>query len=138
VTNDTLFEILVYSSDQKEFLAAVTAKVDTQLIAYTFSPLLGHAADPVQQQRDEKLRTQMRDKEIQRRLRPVRYNELVGCIEVHSVCTQLRADYWFTEKKRIVVGTETKGIIRWCGKLLEKEYGRSSVSVWRNTSCAVG
>jgi hypothetical protein len=124
--NETLFEILVYSCNQDAFLEHVTADVHKQLLRYPFGPLcLVRATDPVQQQRDEDLRKEMQEKEIERRLKPVRYNELVGCIEVHSVVTQLRADYWFSEKERIVVGGKTRGTIRWQGKLLEREYDGS-------------
>jgi hypothetical protein len=128
VINNTLFEILVYSCDQEAFLAVVTAKVDKQIMSAWLSPLLRHATDLLQQQQDEEFRLQYREKQIKRESKPIRYNELVGCIEVHSVFTQLRADYWFTEKKRIIIGTETKGIIRWCGKLLEKEYRSSKLT----------
>jgi len=87
------------------------------------SSFLNQAVDPA---REAELRTQMRDRAIQLQLKDMRYNELVGCIEVHSVFTQLRADLWFTDKKRVVVGSETKCIIRWCGKMLEREYGLGS------------
>jgi hypothetical protein len=127
VTNDTLFEILVYSCDQDEFLNVVTAKVD-KLMAQRRGSLNAFGTTPAQEQRDEELRTQMRDKGIQSELKPIRYNELVGCIEVHTVFTQLRADYWFTEKKRILIGSKVKGIVNWCGKLLEKEYRGSQLT----------
>lgn len=71
---------------------------------------------------------EQRDQEIRRHLKPVRYNELIGCIEVHTIGTQLRADRWFTDKKRIVVGSQQKGVITWRGKLLEKHYSRSKLS----------
>lgn len=69
-----------------------------------------------------------REDEIQRQLHPVRYNELVGAIEVHRVGTQLRADYWYSEKERVIAGSKQKTPIRWCGKLLEKHYGQTKMS----------
>lgn len=113
--NETLCEIPILSCDQKTFAARATAFVD-KLMADT--PDFGNPA--FRQQQIEEL--------LQNELKPVRYNELVGCVEVHFVGTQLRADYWFTDKKRIVIGSRDKGTIRWCGKLLEKDYRGSLLS----------
>ncbi len=115
VINETLCEILVYSCDQETYVSRTTASVD-KLMAEI--PDFGNPTY-WQQQRNELL---------QRMLKSVRYNELIGSIEVHFVGTQLRADYWFTDKKRIVIGSRDKGLIKWCGKLLEKDYRGSRLS----------
>lgn len=47
-------------------------------------------------------------------------------MEVHIVGSQLRADYRFTDKSRILVGS--RGVIRWRGKLLEKWYNGSRLT----------
>ena len=110
--NNALFEVLVYTCSQEQFVEHVTATVDKYMAS------VHGAGTPIWEQQ--------REEEIQRHLYPVRYNELVGAIEVHRVGSQLRADYWFAEKSRIVIGSKQKARIRWCGKLLEKHYSYSS------------
>jgi len=114
VLNDTYFEVLVYSCDQDRFVAKVTADVDKYMAEV---PDYGNGF--WQQQRDEG---------IQRELKPVRYNELVGCIDIYVFGSQLRADYWFTEKRHVIIGSRVKGTIRPHGKLLEKWYSHSKLS----------
>ena len=70
----------------------------------------------------------MFQRNLQGCLRAVRYNEFVGCIEVHRVGWQLRADRWYSRKKRIVIGFHEKGTVHWSGKLLEKGYNGSTLS----------
>jgi hypothetical protein len=86
--DDGLFELPVYTCTQEQLVEHVTAYVDRQM-----ADVPDFGTGFWQQQRQE---------EIQRHLRPVRYNELVGCVEVYSLGTQLRAGLWFTDKKRIV------------------------------------
>jgi hypothetical protein len=114
VINDVLFEIPVYSCSQEQFVAHVTATADKHM-----ATVFGAGSPIWQEQRDE---------EIQRHLHPIRYNELIGAIEVHRVGSQLRADYWFSEKSRIIIGSKQKARIRWCGKFLEKHYRYSKLS----------
>lgn len=67
--------------------------------------------------------------------RPALYNDVVGCVEVHTIFTQLRADYRFTDKKRILHGSRHRGIIRHVGKLIEPDYamcGLSSFEIFRD------
>lgn len=78
---------------------------------------------------------------------PVRYNELVGCIEVHSVFTQLRADWWFAVSKKsttgredsrratIRIGSNIKSIIRPRCALIEPCYSqpyRTSLEIFQD------
>ena len=124
---DTLFEILVYSCDQRTFEAAITAKAERQLIPSTFAPLL-RVVNLAQPQQMDDMRKKMVDNQVRRQWKHVRYNELVGCIEICTVSTKIRADYWFTDKKRIIAGSKIKGIIGFQGGLFEKEYGRSTLT----------
>ena len=61
-------------------------------------------------------------------MKSVRYNELVGCIEIYAQGSQLRAGYWFSENKRIIVGSRERPLIAWQGKLLEKHYRHTRLS----------
>jgi hypothetical protein len=72
--------------------------------------------------RDAQIWQEQRDDELNRRLTSIRFNEIIGYIEVHIVGSQLRADYWFTDKSRIVLGSRSKGHLTWRGKLLEKHF----------------
>jgi hypothetical protein len=112
--NDTYFEVLVYSCDQDAFVAKVTTDVDNYM---AIVPDYGNGF--WQQERDEG---------IKRELKPIRYNELVGCLDIYAFGSQLRADYWFTDKKRVIAGARVKGTIRPCGKLIEKRYSHSNLS----------
>jgi hypothetical protein len=71
---------------------------------------------------DTQIWQDQRDDELKRRLNSIRFNEIIGYIEVHIVGSQLRADYWFTDKSRIVLGSRSKGRLTWRGKLLEKHF----------------
>jgi len=112
--NDTIFEILIYSCTQDEFVTRITEAADKNMAIVP-----DYGTGFWQEQRQD---------EINRNLKPIRYNELIGGIEVHPLGTQLRADYWFTNKNRIVINSNTKGLIKWCGKLLETHYERSQLS----------
>jgi len=112
--NETLFEIPIYSCNQSEYVARVEAEAAESMASV---PNYGNGFWEKQRQ-----------DEIQRHLKSVRFNELIGCVEVHVMGSQLRADYWFTIKKRIVIGSKDKGVIKPKGKLLEKHYSRSASS----------
>jgi hypothetical protein len=71
---------------------------------------------------DDQIWQEQRDDELKRRLAPIRFNEIIGYIEVHLVGSQLRADYWFTDKSRIVLSSRSKGRLIWRGKLIEKHF----------------
>lgn len=114
--NETYFEILVYTCDQDTFFKRVTSHVDKFMKTVPF-PYPG-----------TDIWRQTREDEIKRHLKPVRYNELVGCIDVHTVGSQLRADYWFTNKSKIHIGSRDKGVISYQGKLIEVWYSRSPLS----------
>jgi len=127
VVNDTYFEILVYSCNQDSFVAKVTAEVEKNMASVPY--------------RGTDIWNRIREEEIQRHLKPVRYNEIVGAVEVHTVGSQLRADYWFSDKSRIVVGSRAKGVIKWRGKLIEKWYddsGLSSLEIFDDFRAALG
>ena len=113
--NNPYFEILIYSCSQSQFLDHITKETEKDLVSAGINYGNG-------------LWKQMRQKEIKRRLKPVRYNELIGSIEVYPFGSQLRADYSFTDKKRIYIGTKVKGIIKRKGKFLEKRYGHSKLT----------
>lgn len=112
--NETLFEIPIYSCTQEQFIAHVTAQAEKDM-----------ASVP---DYNNGFWQEQRDQEIKRHLKAVRYNELIGCIEIHAIGTQLRADYWFTNKKRIIIGSPQKGVVSWRGKLLESHYRGSKLS----------
>jgi hypothetical protein len=114
VINDVVFEILVYACDQEAFIRRVESDADK-----TMALVPGKGTDFWKEQRND---------EIQRHMKSVRYNETVGCIEIHIVGTQLRADYWFTDKARVVLGSNQKGTIKHRGKLLERSYNLSKLS----------
>jgi len=121
----TLFEILVYACDQQAFVAAVTAKAERQLFSPTSWPPLGYATE---QELDD-MRKQMLDRTVAAQMKCIPYNELVGCIQVVTVGTKLRAKYSFTDKTRIIIGSEIKGTIRLQRPpLCEKDYGRSTLT----------
>jgi len=70
---------------------------------------------------------QLKD-EYNRHIKPVRFNQIVGAIDIYVIRNQLRADYWFTNKKRIYIRSQNKGRIYWQGKLLERDYRGESLS----------
>ena len=109
-----MFEISVYSCNQEQFISRVTANAEKVMAT-------------VPDYKNGFWQAQLKH-EIQRHSKPVRYNELIGCIEVHTIGSQLRADYWFTDKKRILIGSQQKGVVKWRGKLLEKHYSQSKLS----------
>ncbi|MFT5427056.1 MAG: hypothetical protein ACI9ZT_002012 [Gammaproteobacteria bacterium] len=74
--NDTIFEILIYSCTQDELVTRVIEKADKNMANV---PDYGDGFWQVQRQ-----------DEINRHLKSVRYNELIGCIEVHPLGSQLR------------------------------------------------
>lgn len=112
--NETFFELPVYSCSQETFVDRVTKEAEKVMAG-------------VRDYGNGFWQEQLAD-EIKRHLIPVRFNELVGCIEVHVMGSQLRADYWFTDKKKIVIGSKSKGTIRPIGKLIEKHYRSSRLS----------
>lgn len=112
--NDTVFEILVYSGTEEELSARITANVDR---AMKNVPNYGNG-----------FWREQREDELRRHMKPVNYNEIVGCIEVYVLDSDLRADYWFTNRKRIILGSKNKGTITWRGKLLEKHYCKACLS----------
>ncbi len=65
--------------------------------------------------------------EINRHLYSVSYNEIIGSINVYAMGSQLRADYWYTNKKSIVIGSKVKGTIEPRGKLIECHYKASNL-----------
>ena len=112
--NEPYFELLIYSCSQEAFVERATKEAEKVMAAV---PDYGNGF------RQEQLAD-----EIKRHSIPVRFNELVGYIEVHAVGSELRADYWFTDKKKIVIGSKSKGTIRPIGKLIEKHYRSSRLS----------
>jgi len=148
MVGEPLFEILVYTCDQKVFDARLTATLTRQLqLSPRIRPALPRQGGSLLPKLSEGQRSSLRElkrlldsvktdgilkqmveKQFRRQWRDVRYNELVGCIEICTVQTKLRADYWFTTKKRVVVGSDTKGNIEFRGRLLEKEYGHSTLT----------
>ena len=112
--NRTAFEILVYSADQTE----VQKRIE-QLADKAMAIVPGKGTEFWQKQWDDT---------VDRRWRTSLFNELIGAIEVHLVETQLRADYWFTDKKRIVVLSSARGNIGHRGQILEMEYRDSRLS----------
>lgn len=112
--NDTFFEIPIYSCDQNELAQHVKNTVD-----HDMAQVKDFGNGFWQKQWEE---------EYQRRMWPVRFNALVGYIEVHIVGTQLRADWWFTDKKKIFAAAKDRGVIRWVGKLIEKGYSTQSMT----------
>lgn len=106
--NNTLFEILVYSCDQKTFHDHMVGSVEHPIRQHAARNSLSALGD--EPWTEEKI-CEFRDKCLERQAwfsggYPVRYNELVGCIEVHTVCTQLRADWWFAISKKSTTGSE--------------------------------
>lgn len=112
--NETYFEILVYTCRQAELVERVELKVQR---AMADVPDYGSG-----------FWEEQKESAIQRQLYPVRFNEVVGSIEVHKIGSQLRADWWFTRKQRVVPGPRSRGDIRHIGKLLEKSYSRTRKS----------
>ncbi len=112
--NETHFEVMVYSCYQDTFVKRVTTRAKADMASV---PDYGTG-----------FRQEQLEDTIKSRLKPIRYNELIGCVDIHIVGTQLRADYWFTDKARIFIGSSEKGVISWRGKLLEKHYNQSPLS----------
>ncbi len=111
---ETYFELPVYSCNQKEFEKHVTEKAEKVMANVTDC--------------DNGFWQEQLADEIEINLIPVRFNELVGCIEVCVAGSQLSADYWYTDKKRIVIGSKSKGTIRLVGKVIECHYTYSKLS----------
>lgn len=125
--NETYFEIFVYTCRQTELVERVEREVER---AMADVPDYGNGFWEKQ-----------KESEIQRHLYPVRFNEVVGSIEVHRLGSQLRADWWFTGKKRVVPGSRSRGEIRYIGKLLERSYSRtrkSSAEIFEDFRGALG
>lgn len=112
--NETYFELPVYSCNQEALVERVTKDAEKVMAG-----VRGYGNGFWQEQLAD---------EIKRHLFPIRFNELVGSIEVHVIGSQLRADYWFTDKKKIVIGSKSKGTIRPVGKLIEIHYKQSRLS----------
>ncbi len=111
---ETYFELPVYACDQDQLIARVTKSAEK---------VMADVPDYGNGFWQEQLKN-----EIETKITPVQYNETIGCIIIHVVGTQLRADYWFTDKSRIVVGSRTKGTIRPVGKLIECHYNSTALS----------
>lgn len=111
--NETYFEILVYIRRQEQLNLRVENEAERVMADV---PNYGNGYWDKQKQ-----------EEIQRHLYPVRFNEIVGAIEIHNVGTQLRADWWFSSKQRIVPGARSRGEISYVGKLLEIDYDRTEM-----------
>lgn len=103
---ETYFEILVYTCRQSQLVERVEREAERVMADV---PDYGNG-----------FWEEQKESEIQRHLYPIRFNEVVGTIEVHKLGTQLRADWWFTRKKRVAIGGRSRGEIRYIGKLLEK------------------
>lgn len=125
--NETYFEILVYTCRQAQLAERVERKTERVM---SDVPDYGNG-----------FWEEQKESEIQRHLYPIRFNEVVGAIEVHKLGTQLRADWWFTRKQRVVVGGRSRGEIRYIGKLLEKSYSgtkKSSPEIFQDFREALG
>jgi hypothetical protein len=125
--NEAYFEILVYTCRQAELVERVEREAGRVMADV---PDYGNGFWEKQ-----------KVSEIQRHLYPIRFNEAVGAIEVHKLGSQLRADWWFTGKQRVVVGARSRGEIRHIGKLLEKNYNRtrkSSAEIFEDFREALG
>ena len=114
MVHDTVFEILVYSCDQQTFAERMTASAKADMAS------VPNDGTGFWQEQLEDL--------IRRKLKPIRYNELVGCVDVYTYSGQIRAGYWFTDKARIMLGSNAKGVISWRGKIVEKHYNHSNLS----------
>ena len=106
--NNTVFEILVYSCSDKQFSDRIRLKAEK---------VMSHVRD----YKNGFWQKQLED-EYNRHIKPIRYNQVIGAIEIHILHGQVRADYWFTDKKRIYIDSKNKGTILWQGKLLERNY----------------
>ena len=113
--NNALFEIFIYTCTQEQFVDRVRSDVESWFTDHVSKTNVS-------------IWQQGRDEEIQRHMKSVRYNELVGCIEIYAQGSQLRAGYWFSEKKKIIVGSRERPVIKWRGKLLEKHYRHTRLS----------
>lgn len=111
---ETYFELPIYSCSQEALVERVTKTARKSMAT-------------VRDYGNGFWQEQLAD-EIRRHLIPIRFNELVGSIEVHVKGSQLRADYWFTDKKKIVIGSRSKGAIRPIGRLIENHYKSSRLS----------
>lgn len=125
--NETYFEILIYTCSQAQLVERVEREAERVM-----ADVPDHGNGFWKKQKES---------EIQRHLYPIRFNELVGAIEVHKLGTQLRADWWFTRKQRVAVGGRSRGEICYIGKLLEKSYNRtrkSSPQIFKDFREALG
>jgi hypothetical protein len=107
--NDTIFEILVYVCDQSSFY-----RRQSDRLAKVVDNCYPNALVPYFSVED---RDRLQQKLLQGSLYPVKYNELIGAIEIHAVCTQIRADWYFTKSKHVCFSNRKK--IEWRDKLLE-------------------
>ena|SRR5690554_748122 len=112
--NETYFEILVYTCRQAELLERVERDAERCMEGVP--------------NYENGFWEEQRESEIQRRLYPIRFNEVVGAIEIHKLGTQLRADWWFTKRRNVVVGGRSRGAIRRVGKLIERSYSQTQKS----------
>lgn len=111
---ETYFELLIYACSQEELASRARSRAKKVMADV---PNYGNGF----------WEEQLED-EIRRYSRPVWYNELVGCIQIHVVGSQLRADYSYTDKKHIVIGSSRKGTVLPKGKLLETHYANSKMA----------
>ena len=105
---DTIFEIPIYSCSQAQFNERITNQVDKHMHGIT-----NYGNGFWEQQREQ---------ELHARLGPTRFNEVIGYIDIHVLGSQVRADYWLSNKAKIVIGTKTKGRITPRGKLFEAHF----------------
>lgn len=112
--NETYFEILIYTVSQEELVERVKRQTDRTMQSV---PDFGNG-----------FWQEQKESEIARHLYPIRYNEIVGAIEVHKLGSQLRADWWFTEKQKVMVGGRSQGEIKHIGKLIEIDYSCTPMS----------
>ena len=107
--NDTIFEIPVYSCSQEQFNAKITDQIDKLM-------------QDVPKNYGNAIWEEQRQEELNQQLGSIRFNEVIGYIEIYLFGSQLRADYWFSEKSRIVIGSKSKGRITSRGRLLERHF----------------
>ena len=97
--NDTIFEVPVYTCNQKQANARISKQVDKNMRNV---PDYGTG-----------FWEEQRDSEFRRRCGPIRFNEIIGFIDVHIVGSQLRADYWFVDRKRITGSPCRRPVKEW-------------------------
>lgn len=112
--NNTIYEILVYSCSDEQFSDRIQLKAEK---------VMSHVRD----YNNGFWQKQLED-EYREHIKPIRYNQIIGAIEIHIIHGQVRADYWFTDKKRIHIDSNNKGTILWQGKLLERNYSGEEIT----------